>query len=354
MSSNQQPIFICGTSRSGSTLLEKLLTKNTELYIVPETHYFDDLRVKLADKINQPLTKEEQKQCEDYFLALTHRPYGHQGDAEKGTLSREELQNSVRKLNEEGVDAYFKAYCHSRLKPTMKTLWGEKTPRHVFRINDILSVFPEAKIIFMLRDPRAVVSSYRDWRNQDDIDFSKDPDHEHKLAEEEERVRISYHPIIISLLWLSAIKTALAAVTKYGSENIYIQKYEDLCTSPERELNKLYQWLKLTPINIENEIPIVNSSYLKPNEKGGMSTIPIERWRNKLSPEEIYIIQFFCQSLFVKLNYELVHQKKSLLKLIPYLISFIPTITMAIYKNANRTGNVFKYIWRRLSVCFLK
>ena len=43
-----------------------------------------------------------------------------------------------------------------------KARWVEKTPRHIYRVREILRYFPEAKIVLMLRDGRDVASSIRD------------------------------------------------------------------------------------------------------------------------------------------------------------------------------------------------
>lgn len=41
-----------------------------------------------------------------------------------------------------------------------KVRWGEKTPSHVFYIDQILDMFPAARIVYMERDARAVVASW--------------------------------------------------------------------------------------------------------------------------------------------------------------------------------------------------
>ena len=66
----------------------------------------------------------------------------------------------------ESADAIFAAHCRSQQAARGKTVWGEKTPRHVFRSKDILGAFPTAKLLVMIRDPRGVVASYRDWNDR--------------------------------------------------------------------------------------------------------------------------------------------------------------------------------------------
>lgn len=50
---------------------------------------------------------------------------------------------------------------HQRVKRFTKARWIEKTPRHVHHIEKIIRIFPEAKIIIMLRDGRDVACSIR-------------------------------------------------------------------------------------------------------------------------------------------------------------------------------------------------
>jgi GT2 family glycosyltransferase len=87
------PIFICGTSRSGTSLLQAALEKNPRVQIAGETHYFDDLRVALGEQaLGARLEGAEQRRVEDYLLALSHRPFGHEGDPEQGWMKREALR----------------------------------------------------------------------------------------------------------------------------------------------------------------------------------------------------------------------------------------------------------------------
>jgi len=159
-SSADYPIFIVGASRSGTNLLRAAMNKHSTLWISGETHYFDDLRTRLDP--HAALLDGEAERCENYFRALEHRPYGQEGQPDAGDLNLEELRAEAHALGGH-ADAYFEGFCRLRARRNDKRRWGEKTPRHVFRIGEILDAFPSAKIICLVRDPRAVAASYRDW-----------------------------------------------------------------------------------------------------------------------------------------------------------------------------------------------
>jgi hypothetical protein len=53
-------------------------------------------------------------------------------------------------------------------------IWGEKNPRYAMRLQILRRCFPEAVIVFVLRDPREIVNSYllhRDSDQRTDLDF---------------------------------------------------------------------------------------------------------------------------------------------------------------------------------------
>src|SRR4051794_22824414 len=150
------PDFVVGSSRSGTNLLRAILNKHSEVWIAAETHYFDDLRPRLGVEAAAPLSPEGRARAERYFLALGHRPYGYGGDPAQSTIDADELRALAEELGGSG-DATFEAYCLLQARRRGKTRWAEKTPRHVYRIDDLLAAFPEAKVVCLIRDPRAVV-----------------------------------------------------------------------------------------------------------------------------------------------------------------------------------------------------
>jgi hypothetical protein len=347
------PIFVCGTSRSGTSLLQAALDLNDDVAIAGETHYFDDLRIRLGEATaRSPLATAQRRVVEDYFLALSHRPMGHRGDPERGWMRREELAQEAARLGG-SADAYFESFCSLWARRHGKTRWGEKTPRHAFRIPEILSLYPEARAIYMLRDPRAVVASYRDWKPMGGFDFDRDPEHRQELARDVARANRSYHPVTLTLIWISALRAALQAQARFGTGRIRIQRYETLCQKPESELASINAWLSIGSANARTSVPVRNSSYDQFAEGAGFLTSGIDRWHSTLSRREIRVIERLAWPYLDSNGYEPTNSHRpNLLGCAPALLSACPAIARAVHANAHRSGNLPQYVLRRVGLLF--
>ena len=146
------PIFVVGPSRGGTALMRSMLNNHADIFITGETHYFDDLRVKLAHAAEAPLEPGRGPAMRGLLPGAAHRPYGHGGIPDQGWLAAEDLHAEAARCGE-GADAWFEAFCRLGAAREGKPRWGEKTPRHVYRIPDILARYPEARVIAMLRSP---------------------------------------------------------------------------------------------------------------------------------------------------------------------------------------------------------
>jgi hypothetical protein len=294
------PIFVVGASRSGTNLLRALLNEHSDVWISPETHYFDDLRPRLPGAGRTQLQSDDRKRCEDYFLALGHRAYGQDGDPTSSRIDREKLRALAAELGGSGDD-YFQALCLLRARLRQKPRWGEKTPRHVYRITEMLEAFPDAKIICLVRDPRAVIASYRDWRHAGPKHAVWNDDA--ALAADRLRSQRSYNIILMSLLWRGVVRASHLAAERFGETRVYIQRFERLAADPEREARALCSWLELEYQPSMLAIPVVNSSYVSTGSESGVSSEPVERWRTTLSMNEIGIIERCCGAMMDELDY---------------------------------------------------
>lgn len=345
---SQYPIFIVGTSRSGTELLsQQILSKHPVVRIAMETHYFDDLRLKMSGREQKLLTPEETKICQDYFLALSHKIYKGGGDPEQGWMNREELKRLADEIGQ-GSDSYFEAFC--RLYATQyaseKIRWGEKTPRHVFRISEIISCYPNAKFIYLLRHPGGVVASYRNFWKLD----------KHSPAQRN-RLKNSYNPLIVSLLWKAAFKAALNAHQQFGKERVYIQRFEDLIEQPESAIKSLAEWLDLDyQAQMSEQIALINSPDCNAAKKdtvddAGFVKQAAYRWREELSHGEIAAIQLCCHDLIKKAGYESEPvRSKDWLVIAKLWISLPVNIIKAWFANRDRLGNIFDYLQKRFGM----
>lgn len=344
------PIFICGPSRSGTAMVRAALNLHPLVHLSGETHYFDDLRVALGTGGDGALTAEQVLQCEAYLLALGHRPYSHGGDPDKGRVTRESFRARVAELADgkpPTADQCLRAYCELEAGHHGKLIWGEKTPRHIFRIDDILSAFPDARVICMIRDVRAVVASYRDWKNQGGFDFNKDPGHKATLEADHQRAKQSYHPIIIASLWNGAMKSALAAQQRFGKDRVRLQRFEDVVGDPDTKMRELLDWLELPFDEAVLDMPMSNSSYEKFTEGRGVSKQPVDRWKNKLTGSEVAVIQRVSGRLIDQLGYERL-PGASAASAMKHYASFPVAVVRAFRANRARMGNPLKFLWRRV------
>ncbi len=142
----QDPIFVVGPPRSGTTFLQALLATQSGVATFPETHFFSELRrtgtldgavfERLLDRAGVTLDSDR---CDAY-----------RERANRGELDVKEL---------------FEVIVSSRLRESgdaaLRLRWIEKTPGHLFHMDEILSYYPEARFVAIFRHPVASVLSRR-------------------------------------------------------------------------------------------------------------------------------------------------------------------------------------------------
>lgn len=304
MSMSRPPLFLCGASRSGTAMLRQVLNRSPQVHIAGETHYFEDLRTRLGPAARRRLTQAEARVVSDYFLALAHRPYGHHGDPARSRLAPDLLARRAVALGETGDD-WFEAFCrlHAVVEGAEEAhRWGEKTPRHVFRLGAILERYPQAQAIVLVRDPRAVVASYRDWENQGGLDL--DDGYTQALADEQARTRASYDPTVAALAWRASVRAACEARRRFGTDRVWVQRYEDVVRRPRETVRALCTWAGLEFLPEMLEIPVLNSSVAAFDPGGGISEEAVDRWRQRLDATETAIVQLWCRREMTRFAYE--------------------------------------------------
>jgi hypothetical protein len=94
----------------------------------------------------------------DLWEALRHNKDVAAQVVAEGARARPTYRGPARTV----VESLGRAYAKAR----GASIWGEKTPGHLVWLPQMHKLFPDARIVLTLRDPRDIVLSYDDWWGQ--------------------------------------------------------------------------------------------------------------------------------------------------------------------------------------------
>ena len=231
-------------------------------------------------------------------------------------------------LTEENLDPKIKKYIQKRFmefsQKSGKKYVFDKTPRNCLRIPFIHAVFPEAKVVMLLRDGRSVISSTKKKLKQP----KRVP-----LKEIKSRLRNmsigEIHTLIPRLIpriksmmgikldywgarppgwnewidryppqsllakqWAATMTIAVNEGRKLPPENYIEVRYEDLVNYPQEEFTKLTSFLE-----IENPQPIINYA------ESSSDPQRINKWKSSLNQNTLDEIKEIMQPTMTQLGY---------------------------------------------------
>ncbi len=143
MSPPSRPLFVVGSGRSGTSLLRAMLNAHPNVHLTHEASFYLDLR-------GGALAADGRAWFDRYAQSFSFAFLGVARSAVTGPLDA--LAEPTRR---DAVAAVMRAAATAR----GKTRFGDKTPAHAQQLTTILADFPDARIVQVVRDPRAVVAS---------------------------------------------------------------------------------------------------------------------------------------------------------------------------------------------------
>jgi len=244
------PLFVVGHWRTGTTLLHELLVKDerfgfptTYQCMAPHhflltdwliTHWFDWLLPSTRPMDDMPVGFSRPQEDEFALMNLGLKsPYLEWAFPNRDMHYDEWL--SLESLSDEQRSEWKRRFRWflQRLSLRHEKQLVLKSPTHTARIKTLLEMFPDAKFIYTVRDPRGVIpSTMRTWNRmndgmalqvrQDSVSVERVLDVFQMMDEQFEAMRVLIPP-----------------------ENLVVLRYEDLIADKIGELESIYDRLQL-------------------------------------------------------------------------------------------------------------
>jgi hypothetical protein len=265
--SGERLIFVGGAPRSGTTLVQKVLDSHPEVFGGPEFDWMPHI-------------------CQ----------------------LRQRMRGSVRSgritafVDDAAIDREIGGLIERLLLPAAERrgarLLSEKTPSNALVFEQLLEILPAARMIFVLRDPRAVVASMMEVKRR---------------AKKQGRplAKAVRRPLLAARYVRRHIRAGYRAFKK-APERVFVIVYERLLRDPETEVRRLCDFLRL-PWNDQLLAPEAQSHVMDEDvEKdgvwytsamwdGGFDSSRIDGWKRSLNlVQQVAVLWTFRKVSFLK------------------------------------------------------
>jgi hypothetical protein len=254
------PTFIIGRPHSGNTMLAEILGNHTDLSAFKgEDHFFE--KSKNLERIKND-SRRVKKMIEQITGGMDSTASNEVKDSLINKVESENLNNnSIYEMYKQGKN-------YIAHKNNSKN-WVQKATSYIFYINDIRRKIPEAKFIFVVRNPMDLAASKK------------------RREAKEKWVRTIWG-------WSRGVKNAI----KFGKDlkdSFLLVRYEDIVSSPETEIRNILSFLDLEFQSSLIKVPHVNRSetpYNKVSNKSGLNSDRVFYFVDELKASEIASVRW--------------------------------------------------------------
>lgn len=306
----KNPIFIVGMNGSGTTMLADCLNKHPIIYIPAHESKIIPYYASIVDRYgNLNVQKNFERLLSDFSNSHIFRKLnnGHQVTIpyDFNQIAHKNLANVI--------DLTF-SYFASR---NNKLIWGDHSPKYAISLATLIDLFPNAKVIHLVRDGRDCALSFNRRFGQN-------------------LYRSIYQ-------WKILVKRAATVGKQLGRERYFELKYESLTRDPELYLRRVFMFLKLPfdPVVLKSNMPMY-SGRADPNMLGKIVANSM-KWKTAFSDIQLKKMELLAGKTLAEFGYEIKHIKgdKSLSKESLILYKFMDKLNAAIvywnnYNGANK------------------
>ncbi|NQY78844.1 MAG: sulfotransferase [Candidatus Caenarcaniphilales bacterium] len=313
----KEPIFIVGEGRSGTTTLRNIISEHPNIWGVDRESYLFVENWPQANPFFKEYENNFQKLLLSVFVSIkrvgvnAHKiikskdlpeDIKEELDQFKESVEYANLKKQFKETEEINRFEIFEAISNYYCKKFAKNRFIEKTPYHLYYVKEILQKYPNAKIIALYRDPRAVCAS---WLKLDNLK----------------------NLLGVCLSWNKAMREIRELKKQLNENQLKIIRFEDLISSPEETLKDICNFIgedfKPNLLEVGNKS---NSSYESDRAETGFRTNTLNRWQKILTTKQVALINLICSKFYSDFNIENYSNKLKPLEVLymPLFISLEP------------------------------
>lgn len=254
------PIFIFGIGRTGTTLLARMLDRHPDVSMHLESRFLSAL----------PAGDPDATLGDD---AAVGRVLDRMPDPAEQGVARDAILRRFA-TTDRSVRALFDTVLRLRMEAHGKRRFGEKTPSHFAKVDVLRAWYPDARFVYLLRDPRDAYASFKHSRDHAAVGWTD-------------------RTLLGRCLYWNYYRHAAAAAKRGFPARVHEVRFATLVGDPERALRDLCAFLGLGYDPRMRAVAENNSSFVETRDARGLRPEVLDR-KDRLRPWETTAIEILC------------------------------------------------------------
>ena len=288
---SNDPVYIIGNPRSGTSLLRLMLTCHPEVVIPPEGHFFLWLEAKFGEK---DFPETAQQFIDELVTTKKFETWG---------IKKQALQELFSECAPQKFrDAVALVYCsYGILKGRSEfRYWGDKNKLWKDKLHSVLRYFPNSKFVHIVRDGRDVACSIKELSAREMHTFKygpRMPDNIYNIAEH----------------WATNVTFIQKYIATLQPNQHITVRYEDLILSPRQTLTEVAGFLQLefsesmldyARRNRDEKLEPEETMQWKLKLNGELEKANIGKFQSLLTEHEVAIFEKRCEEILKYYGYK--------------------------------------------------
>jgi len=298
----QNPIFIVGLHRTGSSLLTNIFRSNPNILIFEEMHFLSpwrkDFRHIYKKYAKGNLSAESAKSLVELFFSKNKKhgmdtPFWKYFERNPGEKKLKDMLTSNLSNSNNSLENIFKTIIEKTTFYRGYERCCVKFPMYISFAPQLLKWYSDSKIIHITRDPRAILVSKKNDPGGILRRYNWNPIVSFLLR----RIMLFY--VFIQFFWASKVHSRLKS-----QKNYFLVKYEELLNNPLFTIQKLCEFTNTKFDDRMSNPKRGQYSSITGERKGGFDPNSAIRWKNEILPFENKLMAYLTKSSMKRFDYQ--------------------------------------------------